>query len=191
MPGGGGGGGGSTVGVHVDPITSTSTVDIVGLDDIKADIKEDIKLELPQPFKTEAKNEIDVKPLSLEVKPLDLDLDLDVDSDSKTRLTIDPLTIDVRPVVADLCLTANVGKIPNLCVRQPYHHHIGLTLYGTEIWGVTFAGEQQTVVEELDRQPQVAWRGSTGEWPPRQTPPPTPPQPPTRHAGGLRVSLGP
>src|SRR2546423_4239057 len=104
----------------------------------------------------------------------------------------------------------NVGKLPEVCVRQPYHHHIGLTLYGTEIFGVTYSGEQTTVVEELDRQPKVAWGGATTSWPPSPAgggpappgphgpprPPGAPgsrgrPQPPVRGAGGLRIRLGP
>jgi hypothetical protein len=192
-------GGGSTSAssnVKVDS-DSTSSVDILGLDDLNADFT----LHLPQPISTESKNTntsattLDVRPLSTTSKS---------DSSTDTHLTVDPLrtdtnlSVDVKPAVVDLCLTMNVGKVPNVCIRQPYHHHIGLTLYGTELWGMTFSGEQQTVIDELDKQPKVAWGGATTTWPPSPptaAPPPTspraaPPQPATRQSGGLRIRLG-
>jgi len=187
-------------------------IEIIGLDNIKAKLEGGaplalkleggtpvaLKLEGGTPVKLE--NVYDIKPL--EIKPIKADLV------TNTHLAIDPLklelaplksdqsmTVDLKPAVIDLCLTANLGKLPNVCIRQPYHHHIGFTLFGTEIWGYTFSGQQETVIEELDRQPQVAWRGAVATWPPNrpshsQSPEP-PPQPPTRQAGGLRVRLNP
>ena len=70
--------------------TSTNTVDIIGLNDIKANLK----LELPQPFKTEGVNTYDVKPLKSEstnaydIKPLKTDLG------TNSRLAIEPLKTD-------------------------------------------------------------------------------------------------
>jgi hypothetical protein len=160
--------------------SSTNTVDILGLNDIKADLK----LDLPQPFKTETAS-------SLDIKPLKADLGTD------THLGIDPLktdsslSIDLKPAVIDLCLTTNVGKIPNVCIRQPYHHHIGFTLYGTEVWGFTFSGQQETVVEELERQPAVVRGDSAPSWSPSHHAPQPAASPPSRNVGGLRVRLGP
>jgi hypothetical protein len=160
---------------------STNSVDILGLDDVNADL--DVTLGLPQPLKTDSK-------ASLELKPLKADLG------TTNALHIDPLTtdsslsVDLKPAVVDLCLTLNVGKLPNVCIRQPYHHHIGFTLWGTEVWGYTFTGEQETVIQEQRPQPKVAL-GAAGGW---TAPPPTPrpePEPPTRESGGLRIRLGP
>jgi hypothetical protein len=165
------------------------------------DIKADLKLELPQPFKAE--QTLDIKPL--EVKPLKADLGTDTHLDIeplKLELQAQPiktdssLSLDLKPAVVDLCLTANVGKVPSVCIRQPYHHHIGFTLFGTEVWGFTVSGQQETVIEELDRQPRVAWGGALGTWPPQRPAQPaaqraTQPEPPSRSAGGLRVRLGP
>jgi hypothetical protein len=182
--GGKGGGGGTSMDVDVDS-ESSATVDIVGLDDINADVNSTITLNLPQPLRTEGSNVI-------ELKPVEADLDLD----TTTRLTIDPLktdssvSVDLKPAVVDLCLTVNVGKLPNVCVRQPYSHHVGITLFGYEVWGISVSGEQQTVIEELDRRPQVAWGGATAVWP-SAGPRPAPPERPSRDAGGLRVRLGP
>jgi hypothetical protein len=172
-----------TVNVNFSPISET--VDLVGLNNINADLT----LGLTQPFKTESANEIDVKPLTahlgtkLEIEPLKLDLKVDpLKTDSN-------LSVDLKPVVLDLCLTANIGKVPSLCIRQPYHHHIGFKWYGHEVWGLTFSGQQDTVIEELDRQPKVARAGAAVTWPPRPAPPPTH-EPPCRQSGGLRVRLG-
>jgi hypothetical protein len=166
--------------VHIDSTsTNTSTLDL-GLDDINTEVT----LKAPDPIETKGTN-------TIEVKPLDLDLKND------THLTVDPLrtdsglSVDVKPIVLDLCLTANVGKLPNLCIRQPYNHHVGFTLYGMELWGVTVSGEQQTVIEELDRQPKVQWGGAMSAWPPvSASSPATRREPPTRSGGGLRIRLG-
>jgi hypothetical protein len=171
-------------------IDVNDTTDIVGLNDIKADLK----LELPQPFKTEGSNTLEVKPLKadfgtnshLAIDPLKLELDIDpLKTDSS-------LTVDLKPAVIDLCLTASIGKIPSLCVRQPYHHHIGFTLFGMEVWGLTLAGQQETVVEELNRQPKIAWGGGVGARPPYQAAAQAEAaHRPSRHAGGLRIRIEP
>lgn len=167
-----------------------NTIDIVGLNDIKANLK----LEGGAPVKLDNTNTIDIKPL--EIKPLDLGTD--------THLAIDPLklelaplksdhsmTLDLKPAVIDLCLTTNIGKLPNVCIRQPYHHHVGFTLFGTEVWGYTFSGQQETVIEELERQPHVAWRGAVATWPAHPPSQPHVVSPPSRSSGGLRVRLQP
>ena len=177
-----------------------SKIEIIGLDNIKAKVEGGapiaLKLEGGAPVKLE--NVYDIK--ALEIKPIEADLGTD------THLAIDPLklelaplksdhsmTVDLKPAVVDLCLTANIGKLPNVCIRQPYHHHIGFTLFGTEVWGYSFSGQQETVIEELDRQPQVAWRRALATWPPHRPPhsPSPAPQPPSRQAGGLRIRLDP
>jgi hypothetical protein len=159
--------------------SSTDTLDVLGLDDLKADIKGDFKLELPQPLKTEASSEITVQPLKADIG-------------STTHLEIDPLkadsivSVDLKPAVVDLCLTVNIGKLPNVCIKQPYRHHIGFTLWGTEVWGYTFSGEQETVIQERHPQPWVAMGGSQAVRPARDLG-----EPPTRESGGLRIRLGP
>lgn len=158
---------------------STNTVDVLGLDDIKADLK----LELPQPFKTESAGTVDIKPLK-------------ADLGTNNHLQIDPLktdssvSVDLKPAVVDLCLTLNVGKLPNVCIKQPYHHHIGFTLWGTEVWGYTFSGEQETVIQEQRPHPRVAL-GAGADWAPPRPPQRFAAEPPTRESGGLRVRLGP
>ena len=181
-------------------------IEIIGLDNIKAKLEGgaplalkleggapvDLKLEGGNPVKLE--NVYDIKPL--EIKPLKADLG------TITHLTIDPLklelaplnqnlSVDLKPAVIDLCLTTNVGKLPNVCIRQPYHHRVGFSLFGMEIWGYSFSGQQETVIEELDRQPHVAWRGALATWPPHSPAhsPSAAPEPPSRQAGGLRVRL--
>jgi hypothetical protein len=159
--------------------SSTDTVDVVGLNDIKADVK----LELPQPFKTDSTSTLDIKPLK-------------TDLEAATRLAIEPLktdsslAVDLKPAVVDLCLTLNVGKVPSLCIRQPYRHKIGFTLYGVEIWGFSFSGEQETMVDELAPRPQVATGGIAAAWPPAQAAAPAKIEPPSATAGGLRIRLG-
>lgn len=166
--------------------SSSNTVDLVGLDDINADLK----LELPQPFKTESS--LDIKPLKadlgtdthLEIKPLKLELQVDpLKSDNS-------YTVDLKPTVVDLCLTTNIGKLPNVCIRQPYNHHIGFTLFNIEVWGYTFSGQQETVIEDIQRQPKVMYGDVAPSWSPQRTASQPAAQPPSRQIGGLRVRLG-
>ena len=169
--------------------SSSNTVDMVGLDNIKADLK----LELPQPFKTESSSSLDIKPIKAD---LGTNTHLAIDP-LKLELQVDPLksdngyTIDLKPAVVDLCLTTNIGKIPNVCIRQPYTHHIGFTLYNVEVWGFTFSGQQETVIEDLPRQPKVLYGDVVPSWSPQRPTQQAAAQPPSRQIGGLRVRLGP
>jgi hypothetical protein len=163
--------------------TSTDTVDVVGLDNLKADLK----LELPQPLKTDSKTD---STSTLEIKPLKADLG------TTTHLEVDPLktdssvSLDLKPVVVDLCLNLGISKVPSVCVNQPYRHHIGFTMWGTEVWGFTFSGEQETVVREYHPGPKLALGRSTQAWRPRPTVEPER-ELQSRESGGLRIRLGP
>jgi hypothetical protein len=160
--------------------SSNNTVDVVGLDDVDVDLN----LDLPQPLKTDATTKVTLDPLNV-----------DLDVDATNRLIIDPLTtdsnvsVDLKPAVVDLCLTLNVGKLPNVCIKQPYQHHVGFTLWGMEVWGYTFSGEQETVIQEQRPQPKVALGGAPSSW--SATPAAAPPTPPSRETGGIRIRLGP
>lgn len=172
---------------------SKNAVDIVGLDNIKADLKLDATNTYDiKPLK--ADNSYDIKPLSLEIKPLKADYTYDI----KPLETDNSYKVDLKPVTLDLCMTANIGKIPDLCVRQPYRHRLAFTLYGVEVWGLCFSGEQEMVLQELDRRPQVALGGAAATWPPprpaeRAEPPDSGDAPDrrTRTGGGLRIRIGP
>jgi len=163
---------------------SSDTVDLIGLNNIQADVT----LNLPQPLKTEGVNTYDIKPLTtnsnatIELKPLSADLKIEpLRTDSSVAL-------DLKPVVLDLCLTTNIGKVPNLCIRQPYRHRFGFTLFGVEVWGFSLSGEQETVVDELSPRPQIAATGSA-VWPPAK-PTAAATVEPQAAGGGLRIRLG-
>jgi hypothetical protein len=161
-------------------ITSTDTIDVVGLDNINVGFT----LDLPQPFKTDGTNTFDIKPINtdnsftVDLKPLKADLTLEpVKTDSH-------VAVDLKPVVLDLCLTLNIGKVPSFCIRQPYHNSVGFSWLGVKIWEFSFSGEQETVIEERGPRPQVAPSGG-GAWPPAE-------HSAEPYAGsGLRIRLGP
>lgn len=69
--------------------------------------------------------------------------------------TISDARIDVKPLQADLCLTLGIGRVPSVCISKPYHHHFGVTLFGVEVLGMNFSGEDQTMIEDLSSRPQV------------------------------------
>jgi hypothetical protein len=148
--GGKGGGGGSTT-IEVEN-SGTTTVDIVGLDDIN--VEQTLELKLPQPFVTEAVNEIKLpQPFKTESKTeFAITEPIRTDSTSRTEL-------DIKPMVVDLCVNINMGKMPPTCIRQPYQHHFGFTMFGMEVFGFNFAGESKIIIEDHEPAPKVVWGG--------------------------------
>lgn len=155
MPGGGKGGGStsSTVTVNNGDIDVDSTVEVKGLNDIKVSIPDPIKTEskqeliVAQPFKTEAKNDSTAK---LETSSdVDLDVDLDVDSNST-------LSVDLKPVALDVCMTSST-KLPQGQITQPFNYHFGLTWFGMEFFGFNFGGQSQMILQDLPKKPAVEW----------------------------------
>jgi hypothetical protein len=144
------GGKGGDVDMDVDAdITSTNSMEIVGLDDI------DMRMEMafPDPIRSEFAI----------TQPVQMETDLDLN----TVMEIKPIVmtnnsnvgLDVKPVQLDFCLKLDFGAPPPMCVRMPYSHHFGITLFGVELFGFNFSGESQTILDELPKRPQVAWGG--------------------------------
>ncbi len=178
MPGGGGKGGGgstSTVNVNSGPVTvdSDSTVDIVGLDDIK------ITASIPQPIRTESRQELVLQqPLRTESKN-DTRLETKSDVDSTTALSV-----DLKPVALDVCMTSST-KLPHGQISQPFNYHFGLTWFGMEIFGFNLGGESRMILQDLPKKPAI-------EWPAQQNAaPPVPGREdhPTHQQRGLRVRI--
>jgi hypothetical protein len=146
MPGGGKGGSSSTVTVHNGPVTvdADSTVEIVGLDNIKVTAK----LE-PTPLKTESRQELILpQPLKTETR---LDTSSDITSDNKSAMSV-----DLKPVALDVCLNTS-SKLPQGQIHQPFSFHLGLTWFGQELFGVNFAGDSRTVMQDLPKKPAIDW----------------------------------
>jgi hypothetical protein len=180
MPVGGGKGGGGDSTINVKN-SGTTTLDILGLDNINSKTE----LILPQPFRTESTSRTE----------LAVTQPIVTDSVSRTELAItqpivtdstSDLSVDIKPVAVDLCLNLNIGKIPPTCVRLPFQQHFGITLFGMEILGFNISGESRVVIEDLPNSPQIVWGGeqigarhSPGNISARREP-----------DGGLRIRLG-
>jgi hypothetical protein len=177
MGGAGGKGGGtsstSTSTVNVNN-SGTTTLDIVGLDniDVRTELvlpqpfttEQVLDLRLPQPLRTENRNEIAV------TEP--------IVTDNRNQMEV-----DIKPLVLDLCLNLNVGKPPAMTIRQPQNVHFGFTLFGMEIFGFSFTGESQTIIESPDPKPKVIWGGE------EKTKTSHKPHHSTAESGGLRIRL--
>ncbi len=177
MPGGGKGGSAtSTVNVHNGPISvdADSTVEIVGLDDIKVTAR----LE-PTPLETKSTQTVDG---TLETKSdVTLETKSDVTSDSKSALSV-----DLKPVALDVCLNS---KLPHGEIEQPFSWHVGLTWFGMEVFGVNFGGESRVVLKDPPRKPVVEWPAQQNAASPPAPPPRSgDPFPPARERG-LRVRI--
>jgi hypothetical protein len=168
LGGGGGVGGGSS------SISVTSSTELKP-DPLRTENKQE--LVLPQPFKTEARQELVLpQPFKTEGKTEsrnELAITQPIVTDSRNSLSL-----DVKPIAVDLCMKMSMGSIPPVCIRQPYHHHFGITMFGVEVLGFTFSGESQTIIQDLPPRPQLEWRPARS----------IEPQP--RSGSGLRVRLG-
>ena len=175
MPGGGGKGGGSsssTVTVNNGPITvdSDSTVDIVGLDDISADVSADLDI---KPIRTDSRQEF-VLP-----QPLKSESRAEVDSNNRSDLSV-----DLKPIALDIC-TTNSTRLPHGQISQPFNLHFGLTWFGLEVLGFNFGGESRTISEDLPKKPAV-------DWPAQQNSKPQPSYPDSANGAkenGLRIKI--
>lgn len=143
MAGGGKGGGTSTVNVNN---MGTTTVDVVGLDNQK------ITLSIPDTIKSDSKTEL-VLPQPFETKTeFTIPEPIETKSDSS-------IALDIKPLAVDLCLNIKLGPLPPTRIRQPYKSHFGLTLFGLELFGFNMSSESEIIIQDLPKQPQVAWGG--------------------------------
>jgi hypothetical protein len=67
--------------------------------------------------------------------------------------------LDVQPMVMDFCFKFDFGKLPPTCIRRPYQHHLGLTLFGLELFGFNLSGESRMIIGDVKKQPEVVWGG--------------------------------
>jgi hypothetical protein len=108
-------------------------------------------------------------------------LDGNVDSRLTTRLELpDPIrsearaAIDLQPVAFDHCMRISLGPLPSTLFSFPNRQHIGITLFGLEIFGITLSGEARIAVGKGPRDNAVIAAS---------------PRPPPR-AGPTRIRLG-
>jgi hypothetical protein len=189
--GGGGGGASSTIEVTNSGTTNVdvdSTVEIQGLDNMK----QTLTLDLPQPFATTSRQELVLpQPLRTESRQ-ELAVTEPIVTDSRSAMSL-----DIRPMTVDLCLNVNMGPPAPTCIRQPYHHHFGLTLFGMELLGFNFSGESQTIIQDVPKPPQVAWGSPEAGHAPsghksavRRSTPGVATASPAEPRAGLRIRLG-
>jgi hypothetical protein len=141
-----------------------SELTINGLDDIN------VELTIPDPIVTQSTATANITTnngLTLHVpEPVNLitnstlTSNSTINSDSRIRAqTESGIVLDVRPMVVDLCMKIEFGRLPPTCIRQPYQHHFGITLFGMEVLGFNFVGESRTIIEDVQSPPHVAWGG--------------------------------
>lgn len=133
--------------VVYEPIAINSgpvTVAVNGLDNIKLTIPEPIKtettLKLPDTLKTDGKFAFTIP------EPIRTDAKADVGLRAG---------IDLQPVVFDQCLRLSLGPLPPTRICLPNRQHVGLTLFGVEVFGITLEGEANILVGEPERQTHI------------------------------------
>jgi len=150
-----------------------SELTINGLDDIN------VELSIPDPIITQStltstSSLTTTNGLTLSIpEPIELNTDSTINSTSTINSdssinSQSGILLDVRPLVMDLCAKIEFGKLPTTCIRQPYKHHFGVTLFGTEILGFNFVGESRIVIEDVQPAPHVVWGGEEAVHHPHQ-----------------------
>ena len=157
-----GGGGGGSVDVDVDSDSVATTVlDIVGLDDVNVELDLDAssqtsstnRLELPDPIDTRLTVSV---PDTIKTDQAQRS-ELAVTEPIVTQMTTDlDLDVDVKPMVMDLCLTVGIKDLPRFKVSRPYDKHIGLSVFGREVFGIDWCGSQDFIVDDVRRHPMLA-----------------------------------
>ena len=105
---------------------------------------------------------LDVKPLAqtvgqtLELKPVNVDSRQELAVTEPIRTDANS-TLDLKPLVIDVCSRTGQASLPPTHVCQPYQHRIGFTVMGMELFGVTWSGESQTIVADRPGGPSVVW----------------------------------
>ena len=148
--------------INID-VDSESTIDLDSNSTINADLR--TELVVPEPIRTESAFAI-TEPIvtqgsnaiNLDIQPIRTESNFAITEPIVSENSSD-INLDVKPLVADLCFKLEIGKLPDTCIRRPYQHHFGLTLFGVELFGFNFMGEAQTVIENIPKTPQVALGG--------------------------------
>jgi hypothetical protein len=175
MPGGGKGGkGGISTALEVDAdIDANATLDLVGLDDIGVSAE----LSVPKPLQT--KSDVVAQATTRSEVAVTQPIVTDVTAAA---------SLDVKPV--DLCLTFGIGRLPRARICRPVERHLGLTLFGIEVFGLNWSGYSELVFADLAPRPHLELGGQASVQ--RQPPAPrrraTVVSRPSR--SGLRIRLG-
>jgi hypothetical protein len=158
--------------VVYEPIAINSgpvTVAVNGLDNIKLTVPEPVKtettLKLPDTFKSDGKFAFTIP------EPIRTDAKADVGLRAG---------IDLQPVVFDQCLRLSLGPLPATRICLPNRQHVGLTLFGVEVFGITLEGEANILVGEPERQTQIV----------KSAPAHSKSAPPKAGSDGVRIRLG-
>ena len=133
----------------------------VNLDNIKLDIESDTYMNATMNSDSDIK--IDTSNIRTEFvlpQPLKTESQFAITEPIVSQSSSD-IGLDIRPMVMDFCFKFEFGKLPPACIRKPYQHHFGITLFGMEVLGFNFSGESRTIIGEVQKQPKVAW-GSEG-----------------------------
>lgn len=143
--------------IAYDPIAINSgpvTVAVTGLDNIKLTVPDPIKteatLKLPDTIKSDGKFAFTIP------EPVRTDAKADVGLRAG---------IDLQPVVFDQCLRLSLGPLPPTRICLPNRQHVGLTLFGVEIFGITLEGESNILVGKPERQTHFVQHAPAGSRP--------------------------
>jgi hypothetical protein len=144
MPGGGGKGkGGISSTVNIND-TANVTLDLVGLDDIG------VSAEVSVPKPIEMKNNVVAEASTRSEVAITQPIVTDVTAAA---------SIDVKPV--DVCLTFGIGRLPKARICRPVERHLGLTLFGLEIFGLNWSGYSELIFAGLEPRPHVELGGES------------------------------
>jgi hypothetical protein len=137
-------------------------IDVTNTFDVTLSVPDPIetRIVVPEPIRTESSSEFAItqpivmqNSMALDIQPLRTELAV---TEPIVTESASNIALDVRPMVVDLCFKVEFGDFPATCIRQPYQHHFGITLFGVELLGFNFVGESQTIIDSIPKRPQIA-----------------------------------
>jgi hypothetical protein len=71
-------------------------------------------------------------------------------TDSKSKMEM-----DIKPLEAQFCMKLGIERLPSTKICNPVEKHFRLTLFGQEVIGFHYSGEDRTIIEDLGNRPFV------------------------------------
>jgi hypothetical protein len=170
--GGKGGGGGGSIDVTS---TSTSTIDsestINSTSNSQLDANTTAQLQIAGLDNVRVTSNADSK------NDVRLAITEPIRTDSSSRMEL-----DVKPLQTEFCLKLGLDRFPSTKICKPIHKHIGITMFGQELFGLSYSEEKKTIIEDLGHRPVVIGGPETHDCKEKSKSPPD--------SGGLRLRVG-
>jgi hypothetical protein len=177
MAGGGGKGGKGGGGSGSIDVTSTSTSTIDSENTINSTSNSQLNASTTAQLQIAGLDNVKVTSNSDSKNDVRLAITEPIRTDSSSRMEL-----DVKPLQTELCLKLGLDRFPSTKICKPLHRHVGITIFGQELFGLSYSEEKKTIIEDLGRRPVVVGGAEAHDCKEKSNA--------HSDSGGLRIRLG-